>query len=311
MNEREKNYYRGEISRLKSLKSKCRIDDYDLRARWQVQIDELEAKVKEIPWFTDLSSEELEAERRRLDKSAFGTVATLFPGRAAYAYEKMKKIGEILDARRLEEKKKQEEKFESEIFSRSDFVKETGSKPAAVQEEIDEEFFSELTEYTVKVLQEVYRHGMDYDQVKRAYGERVVPVILSGSANEETYRSFEYYSKGDAVYRVFEGGTKYTGEEYDSIRLEKDYHNLISDTKYQKHLCILNMSIEELAELFISRSLIDPKYVTGNTRTCVFRRRLTEAYRSRKTNVNAMYRMQEMIKNYLLGNISLSETEYD
>ena len=150
---------------------------------------------------------------------------------------------------------------------------------------------------------------MDFDLVKKAYGERVVPVILSGVPEQETYQTFEYYSSGNYVYRVFKGGMKYSGDEYDSIRSEDDYHKLISDTKYQYHLCGIKMPLEELAEKFINRSITDPRYIAGKTRTFSFRRKLTEVY-DRRGGANAVDEMKELIKNYLLGNIKLSETYY-
>ena len=36
---------------------------------------------------------------------------------------------------------------------------------------------------------------------------------------------------------------QFNGDEYDSIRSEDDYHKLISDTKYQYHLCGIKMPL--------------------------------------------------------------------
>lgn len=309
MNEREKQYYKGEINRLKNLQGKCRLDDYDGRANYQVQIDDLENKVKGLPGYEGQSTEELKEERKKLEKSAFGTVAILFPGKAAYSYAKIKRIDQVLNERRLEEKKEKE--FVSDIFDKSDFVEEeeTPANDPAKEEGIDKKLLAELTEYTAQVLRELYRYGMDFDLVKKAYGERVVPVILSGVPEQETYQTFEYYSSGNYVYRVFKGGMKYSGDEYDSIRSEDDYHKLISDTKYQYHLCGIKMPLEELAEKFINRSITDPRYIAGKTRTFSFRRKLTEVY-DRRGGANAVDEMKELIKNYLLVNIKLSETYY-
>ena len=307
MSDRMKDFYKAEIKRKKALLSKQRLDDYDIRASIQLDIEELENKVKGNPSLKELLTEELIEERRKLERSASGTAAILFAGKAAYSHEKINRINEVLRNRRKEEKKQQE--INSDIFSKSDFVKE--DDPPVQADVLNESIVRELSEYTVKALKELYRYGMDYDLIKNVYGSRVIPVLSSSAPEEETYYTFEYYCSGNGVCRVFQGKTEYSAEEFNSIKSESDYKKLVNDTGYHKYLCSITMTVEELSEKFVRRSIIkDYSYIRGKTITPRFRRNISEIYYTRQNGAFALDEMKELIKQYFLGTIKLSNGSY-
>jgi hypothetical protein len=305
MADRIKGYYEHQISEKKRFLHSLRLDDYESRARVKLEIEELECKANGIPWLDEYSNDELEEERRKLEKYAFGTAAILFPGKAEYSHAKRKKIYDILASRRLEEKKKQE--IESEIFSKSDFVPEERPTQPAETATIDEAVFKQLTEYTVQVWKELYRYGMDYDLIKRAYGERMIPVLPLPTSEDESYYTFEYFTDGSRVARIFRSQTNLSEEEVNSIRNDADYRKLVTDKVYRKHLLAINMTVEELAEKFLSHSItIDYVYITGNSYTARFRRNFSQTYYTNPAGSLTMDEMKDQIKNYFLGTINLS-----
>ena len=305
MNDRMKGVYQQEINKLKTLRSKCRLDDYQGRAEYKVQIEELENLINDRPGIGSRSSEELYEERRKLEKTAFGNTFLLFPGRAAYAHAKIHQIYEELERRRLEEKRKQE--IDSDIFQKSDFVKE-GVKPAAPAKKVlNEKTVSELTEYTVRVFKELYRYASDYDMIKYYNGERVFPVIPYGnSSKEETYRTFEYFTNGGGVFRQFKAGEKYSEQDYDSMNFDKDYRKLIAANAGTRLLFPVSITLEELARKLVTSS-INPEFgeITGQSGTSDFIRNFSKAYYTRGQGDAALPEMKELIKQYLLRNVQI------
>ena len=307
MNDRMKEYYKKRINELRNYKNKCRVDDYEGRARYRLEIEELENKINGVPDITERSTEDLQQEKKQLEaewSKIYKNKLWMNLEKLDYVSMKKSKIIDELSRRSKEEKKNQE--LKSDIFSTSDFVSEETPTPA--EEVLNENIVKELSEYAAQAIKELYRYGMDFGLVKQVYGSRVIPVLSVTALKEESYTTFDYYSNGSSVYRIFKGGINYTEDEFNSISNIDDYRKLLNDTGYHKYLLRLKMSVEELAEMFIRYSIrSNYKDYKTNTPTANFRHDLSEIYYTRQAGATAVDEMKEIIKQYLLGNVKLSD----
>ncbi len=301
-------YYKQQLYYKEKMLKNARLDDYHERGELKAEIEMLKNRIKGIPGYEAWTDEQLEEERRRLDKQAYGNSFLIMPTRAGYAQAKIRMIREEQDRRRKEAKKNQE--IVSDIFTRSDFVSE--EKPPVKTETIDDKVFRELSEFTAQALKELYRYGMDYDLIKNACGRWVIPVIGSPYAEDENYLSFTYFSSGSYVYRMFRSGEQYTDEEYKSINSERDYRELRADTRSGKHLCSINMTLQQLGEKFVAHVIrADYRSLTKRNMTANLIRSISEIYYTRRASATAMDEMKDLIKNYLLSTIKLGANPYE